>query len=124
MLRIKGIDHVGIRVRDAKRSERFYGILGFRPICSGDFARHDPVILKHQQAGVVINLLGPANQPDGPNVLQDLPAKHAGYTHMALTVNSITHGRVSGWARDSSRGPRGLRGYPGHIRSRSGSECN
>lgn len=40
-------------------------------------------------SGVVINLLGPANASAGTNILMDVPEKHPGITHVALTVSSL-----------------------------------
>ena len=93
MLDIKRIDHVGIRVHQRDRAVDFYADLGFEIRGEGVFAKGQPVIMEHP-CGVVINVLGPANQDDGPNVLMDVPEKHAGYTHMALRVSSLEDTRV------------------------------
>ena len=39
--------------------------------------------------GVVLNLLGPSNTPGDENGLMDVPQKHTGITHVALTVSSL-----------------------------------
>lgn len=88
MLNIQKIDHVGIRVRDRDRAVHFYELLGFEVQTQGVFEKGHPIIMQHP-SGVVINLLGPANRDDGPNVLMDVEAKHAGYTHIALRVTSL-----------------------------------
>ena len=43
--------------------------------------------------GVVLNLLGPADQKPGENILMDVPERYTGITHVALTVTSIEHAR-------------------------------
>lgn len=90
MLPFSRVDHIGIRVHDGKRAEAFYALFGFQTIWSGDFQNFEPIIMRHEFSGVVINLLGPANQPQERNVLQDKSeVRYAGITHFALTVSSI-----------------------------------
>lgn len=88
MLSIHKIDHVGIRVREKVRAVTFYEQLGFEVVAEGIFEQGHPIIMQHP-SGVVINVLGPSTEPDGPNVLMDAENKPSGYTHMALHVNSI-----------------------------------
>ncbi|HEV8548105.1 MAG TPA: VOC family protein [Polyangiaceae bacterium] len=79
---VKGIAHLGIRVRDFERSRAFYAVLGFEHV-AGPFGSEPVAILKHP-AGVEINLIINANAPETNNVLMDVDVKHAGYTHVAL----------------------------------------
>ncbi len=88
MLSIKKIDHIGIRVHQADRSVKFYEALGFKVEWRGSFEQGHPIIMKHP-GNVVINVLGPANQPQSPNILQDIKKKYAGFTHIALKVESL-----------------------------------
>lgn len=88
MLDIKKIDHVGIRVHQKERAIKFYENLGFEQKWEGEFEKGHPIIMEHP-CGVVINILGPANQESSPNILMDVPEKYAGYTHMALKVESL-----------------------------------
>lgn len=88
MLDIKAVNHVGIRVSDKAESVAFYQRLGFELVSDVGFEQGHPVILKHG-SGVVINLLGPATADSSTNILMDVPEKYPGYTHVALTVQSI-----------------------------------
>jgi len=85
---LTGIAHVGIRVADLERSLAFYALLGFE-LTGGPFGPEPVAILSHP-SGIEINLV--LNAPRGAepnNVLMDLPEKHAGYTHIALSCRSI-----------------------------------
>ena len=92
MLNIDSVNHVGIRVADKARSVSFYGSLGFKLLQDAGFEQGHPVIMKHP-SGVVLNLLGPANKSDGTNILMDVEEKYPGYTHIALTVGSLSIAR-------------------------------
>ena len=41
-------------------------------------------------SGIVLNLLGPSTAQEDENVLMDIDQKHAGYTHMALKIESLS----------------------------------
>lgn len=92
MLDIKHVNHVGIRVSDKARSIDFYAILGFELVSDVGFESGHPVIMKHP-SGVVLNLLGPADAPGDTNILMDVDVKHAGITHVALTVGSLAQAK-------------------------------
>lgn len=92
MLDIESVNHVGIRVSDKDRSISFYSLLGFELISDHGFDSGHPVIMRHR-SGVVLNLLGPADGPQGTNILMDVEEKHAGITHVALTVNALEDAR-------------------------------
>jgi len=84
-IKIESVDHIGIRVRDLDRSLAFYRVLGFELRHKVDF---DAVAIIRNDAGVEINLIINAKE-DEPNILMDVPVKHAGYTHVALHVASV-----------------------------------
>ena len=82
---IDRVDHIGIRVRDFERAMAFYQILGFELRHRVEF---DAVAIIRNSQGGEINLILNAKE-DEPNILMDVPVKHAGYTHVALHVASI-----------------------------------
>ena len=88
MLNIESVNHIGIRVSDKTRSVSFYEDLGFQFSSDAGFEQGHPIIMKHP-SGVVLNLLGPARDWDGKNILMDVDEKYPGYTHIALTVSSL-----------------------------------
>lgn len=88
MLNISKIDHIGIRVREKGRSIAFYEDLGFDLITDTGFEQGHPIMMRHP-AGIVLNLLGPSTEAADENILMDIDRKHAGYTHMALKVDSF-----------------------------------
>lgn len=92
MLEIRSDNHIGIRVSEKQTSIDFYALLGFDLLNDVGFEEGHPVIMKHP-SGVVINLLGPATEKRGSNILMDVDEKHPGITHVALTVRSIGHAR-------------------------------
>ena len=84
---IERVDHIGIRVRDLDRALGFYRVLGFELMHKVTF---DAVAIIKNQAGVEINLIINANAGDATkNILMDVSEKYAGFTHIALRVNSI-----------------------------------
>ena len=84
---IKQIDHIGIRVSDLDRAMEFYRVLGF------DFeyqSENDAVVIINNGRGIEINLIYNVNDTNGgKNILMDVGVKYAGYTHIALGVDSI-----------------------------------
>ncbi len=84
---IKQVDHIGIRVADLDRAMAFYGVLGFELVHRSS---NDAVVIVKNGQGIEINLIYNANDDnDGKNILMDVGVKYAGYTHMALGVDSI-----------------------------------
>jgi lactoylglutathione lyase len=92
MLDIENVNHVGIRVSEKARSIEFYQRLGFELKSDVGFEKGHPVIMRHA-CGVVLNLLGPTTEKEDSNVLMDIPEKHPGITHVALTISSLEQAR-------------------------------
>jgi catechol 2,3-dioxygenase-like lactoylglutathione lyase family enzyme len=88
MLNIESVNHIGIRIKDKVRSVAFYELLGFDFSSDSGFEDGHPIIMRHP-AGVVLNLLGPANTQGESNILMDVDEKHTGITHVALTISSL-----------------------------------
>ncbi len=88
MLNIENVNHIGIRIKEKSRSVAFYELLGFEFKNDVGFEEGHPIIMKHP-SGVVLNLLGPSNMPEGKNILMDVSEKYTDITHVALTVNSL-----------------------------------
>jgi len=87
MIEIETVDHVGIRVVNAKRAVAFYELLGFKVLAEVDF---DAVVILKNPHDVELNLIVNGVEPnDGKNILMDIDTKHTGITHLALRVASI-----------------------------------
>lgn len=84
---ISGVAHLGIRVHDLAVSRAFYEKLGFEFVL-GPVGPEPVAIMKHP-GGVEINLVLNAHETSTTNVLMDVPEKHPGYTHAALTVDDL-----------------------------------
>lgn len=84
---VGGLAHIGIRVHDLERSLRFYGLLGFTKTAGP--VGPEPVAILDHPSGVEINLVLNAPLAKEPNVLMDVPEKHAGITHIALLCPDI-----------------------------------
>jgi catechol 2,3-dioxygenase-like lactoylglutathione lyase family enzyme len=93
MLNISKVDHIGIRVREKRRAIGFYETLGFALISDTGFEQGHPVMMRHP-SGIVLNLLGPSTEAADENILMDIDRKYAGYTHMALKVDSFEEAEV------------------------------
>ena len=85
MKQITRINHVGLRVRDLAIARAFYEKLGFEFL--GGPMGPEPVAIMEHPSGVNINLILNASSDASPtNVLMDEPAKHTGFTHIALEI--------------------------------------
>jgi lactoylglutathione lyase len=88
---VTGLAHVGLRVHDLQRSRAFYELLGFRFVI-GPIGPEPVAILEHP-SGIELNLILNAPGADDPNILMDVPEKHAGYTHIAMAVRDLEQAR-------------------------------
>ncbi len=83
----EGLSHIGIRVHDLERSRAFYEKLGF------DFAwgpaGPEPVAAMRHPSGLELNFILNAPSARSPNILMDVPEKHAGITHIALKIGDL-----------------------------------
>jgi lactoylglutathione lyase len=87
VMKIKRLDHIGIRVMNFERAIRFYEKLGFSVIRQ-DLKEH-VVVLVHD-SGIEINLLDSGNDENNrKNILMDVDRKYPGYTHYAIEVDSV-----------------------------------
>jgi catechol 2,3-dioxygenase-like lactoylglutathione lyase family enzyme len=88
MIKVGQIDHVGIRVTDRERAQRFYEQLGFRIDPDEESPRSRSCGLVND-AGARINLIYNGREPAGGNVLMDVAEKWPGYTHAAFIVDDL-----------------------------------
>lgn len=86
-MKIKKLDHIGIRVMNWDISIPFYEQFGF-VVTRRDEKEH-VVVLVHP-SGVVINLLDSGNEEnDKKNILMDVDERYSGYTHYSMEVESV-----------------------------------
>lgn len=86
-----GLAHVGIRVHDLERSVRFYALLGF--VKTAGPIGPEPVAILEHPSGLELNLVLNAPDAEAPNILMDMPHKHAGITHVALLCPDLQAAR-------------------------------
>ena len=85
MKQITGVNHIGLRVRDLEVARAFYEKLGFDFIVGP--IGPEPVAVMLHPSGVNINFILNATAEASPvNLLMDDPAKHTGFTHVALEI--------------------------------------
>jgi lactoylglutathione lyase len=85
---VTGLSHIGIRVHDLARSRAFYELLGF-DFAWGPFGPESVCAMRHA-GGLEINLIVNAKVPSEPNILMDVAEKHAGITHIALSIAQLS----------------------------------
>src|SRR5207249_11183254 len=84
---LRGINHIGIRVRELERSREFYHRLGFEMLWHDE--THWVAGLRNA-AGVELNLIINSDDDNGgKNIPMDLAPKYPGYHHSPLPVTSI-----------------------------------
>ncbi len=86
-MKIKSLDHIGIRVMSWEVSIPFYEQFGFIVTRRDE---HEHVVVLRHASGVVINLLDSGNdENDKKNILMDVDERYPGYTHYSLEVESV-----------------------------------
>src|SRR5207247_9492247 len=92
---LRGINHIGIRVRELERSREFYHRLGFELVWHSETHR---VAGLRNAAGVELNLIINSDDDNGgKNILMDVAPKYPGYTHASFRVPSMVDpGRALG----------------------------
>lgn len=106
-MHIKTIDHVGLRVTDRDRAASFFAGLGFLPEPGEDSPEHHALGLIGA-TGVRLNLIYNGEpEPEGRNVLMDVPAKRPGWTHVAFEVDDLDAlmARLAGLGIPITEGP-------------------
>ena len=87
-VKLEALNHVGVRVRELRRSAEWYAHLGFRLIWQSE--QHKVACLRNDEIGVELNLI--FNSDDscgGKNVLMDVEPKYPGFNHLSFRVSSI-----------------------------------
>ena len=142
MIKIKSIDHIGIRVADKDRAIEFYNLFDFKLVRAAD---NDDVIVMKNDHDVEINIIFNANNTNkNNNILMDEMYKYPLFTHIAFRVDSIKNtieklnengikitqgpvafgedGHVSVFLRDPDRNTLELRGRVEDLSSLGGVE--
>ena len=84
---VTGLSHIGIRVHDVARTRAFYEKLGFE--WAWGPAGPEPVAAMTHPSGLELNFILNAKDASRPNILMDVPDKHAGITHIALQIKDV-----------------------------------
>jgi len=87
-VKLEALNHVGVRVRELRRSAEWYAHLGFRLIWQSE--QHKVACLRNDEIGVELNLiLNSDDSSGGKNVLMDVEPKYPGFNHLSFRVSSI-----------------------------------
>jgi lactoylglutathione lyase len=107
---ISGLGHIGICVHDMARTRAFYERLGFE--WAWGPAGPEPVAAMTHPSGLELNFILNARDAKAPNILMDVPEKHAGITHIALQIKDVAAAKAaltaSGIAISGTRGAAAL----------------
>ncbi len=90
---VTGLSHIGIRVHDLARTRAFYERLGFA--WAWGPAGPEPVAAMTHPSGLELNFILNAPEAASPNILMDVPQKHAGITHIALAIDDVATTKVA-----------------------------
>jgi catechol 2,3-dioxygenase-like lactoylglutathione lyase family enzyme/ferredoxin len=87
-VRLEGLNHVGIRIRDLARSVEWYSHLGFRLIWQSP--PHKVACLRNEAIGMELNFIFNSDDSNGgKNVLMDIEPRYPGFNHLSFRVSSI-----------------------------------
>ena len=87
-VKLEALNHVGVRVRELRRSAEWYAHLGFRLIWQSE--QHKVACLRNDEIGVELNLIFNSDDSSGgKNVLMDVEPKYPGFNHLSFRVSSI-----------------------------------
>jgi len=87
-VKLEALNHVGVRVRELRRSAEWYAHLGFRLIWQSE--QHKVACLRNDEIGVELNLIFNSDDSSGgKNVLMDVEPKYPGFSHLSFRVSSI-----------------------------------
>ena len=88
IVKLDGLNHIGVRVRDVRRSAEWYAHLGFRLIWQSE--PHKVACLRNDEIGVELNLIFNSDDANGgKNVLMDVEPKYPGFNHLSFRVSSM-----------------------------------
>ena len=91
-MKIKKLDHIGIRVMSWEISIPFYEQFGF--VLTRKDENEHVAVLEHP-SGVVINLLDSGKDAnDNKNILMDVDELYPGYTHYSMEVESVYDAKI------------------------------
>ena len=87
-VKLEALNHIGVRVRDLRRSTEWYAHLGFGLIWQSE--QHKVACLRNEEIGVELNLIFNSDDSNGGrNVLMDVEPKYPGFNHLSFRVPSI-----------------------------------
>jgi lactoylglutathione lyase len=87
-VKLDALNHIGVRVRELRRSAEWYAHLGFRLIWQS--SQHKVACLRNDDIGVELNLIFNSEDSNGGrNVLMDVEPKYPGFNHVSFRVRSI-----------------------------------
>jgi len=105
-VKLEGLNHVGVRVRDLGRSVEWYGGLGFHLLWQSE--PHKVACLRNDEIGVELTLIFNSNDSNGgKNVLMDVEPKYPKFNHLSFRVHSIQE-TIDTLGQQASRSRRGL----------------
>jgi lactoylglutathione lyase len=88
IVKLEALNHIGIRVREFRRSAEWYAHFGFQQIWHSE--QHKVACLRNDAIGVELNLILNADESNrGKNMLMDVEEKYPGFNHVSFRVASI-----------------------------------